>query len=279
MKLRLLFLAAGIFVLFLVVRRWPEPRSATETANLHETRLARHLLSQGEWQVHEASTGHIHFRAGTYAAPAIAQVGRAVDSARTAVLAFLQIRDPEPIEVFLADSRAEMQRLVGQPIGGMVQSGERTALLLYNEQYSPFFAHELAHLYTHHHWGAPRAGRWISEGIAALAMGDCQGHSIASLVKGLQADGRLHAWPDLIARFDSIDEISGNLQAASMVGLMKQQRGIRAVREVWMKEDWRPPPPLEQSWLAAVTATPTAARLDLQRLQDTGCTVPQPPTE
>ena len=262
---------AGVLVLFLVVRRWPAPRSPSETANLHETSLARHLLGRGEWQVFDGHTGHIHFRSNSYAARTLPQISEAADSARTRVLAFLQLRDPAPIEVFFVDSREEMQTLVGRPIGGMVQSGERTAILVYSETYSPFLTHELTHLYTHHHWGAPRAGRWISEGMAALAAGDCQGRSIAALVKGLNDDGKLRPWPQLITTFDSIDEIAGNLQAASMVEFMRQERGLRSVREVWMKEDWQPAPQLDSAWLASVRRTPVSARLDVGRLRERGC--------
>jgi hypothetical protein len=271
LKLRLLFLAAGVLVLFLVVRRWPAPRTPSATQNLHETSLSRHLLARGAWQTYGAPTGHLHYRANSYAAATSTQLALSVDSARRAVLDFLQLRDAEPIEVFFVDSRADMQQLIGQPIGGMVQSGERTALLVYNQNYSPFLTHELTHLYTHHHWGAPRSGRWISEGIAALVGGDCQGQSIAALVKGLYDDRRLLPWSRLIARFDSIDEVAGNLQAASMVDYLKEQRGLRVVREVWMKEDWKYPPEVEQLWLDRVRNTPVSARLDVARLRNEGC--------
>lgn len=271
MKLRLLFLAAGVLVLFLVVRRWPDARSRLPTENLHETRLARHLVARGEWQTHNGPTGHIHYRSQSYTSRTLPRISASVDSARKTVLSFLQLRDAAPIEVFLVDTRAEMQQLVGRPLGGMVQSGERTALLVYNETYSPFLVHELTHLYTHHHWGAPRTGRWISEGIAALAGGDCQGHTLAALVKGLHDDRKLRPWPDLIARFDSIDEVAGNLQAASMVEFLWQQRGLRAVRNLWMTEDWQPAPELERAWAAHVASAAGAARLDLPRLRERGC--------
>jgi len=258
-------------VLLLVVRRWPDAGARGPTENLHETRLARHLLARGEWLSYSGPTGHIHYRAGSYAARTTVSTSQSVDSAREAVLAFLQLRDTEPLEVFFVDSRAEMQQLVGRPIGGMVQSGERTALLVYNENYSPFITHELTHLYTHHHWGTPRTGRWISEGVAALAAGDCQGHSLAALVKGLHDDGKLRPWPRLIADFDSIDEIAGNLQAASMVEFLRAQRGWRVVRQIWMKPDWEPPPELERMWLGHVTNASASARLDVSQLREKGC--------
>ena len=262
-------------MLVLVVRRWPDARSRGPTENLHETRLARHLLARGEWQTHNAPSGHLHYRAQSYTAQTLEPISQSVDSARKAVLALLQLRDAEPIELFFVGTREEMRQLVGQPLGGMVQSGERTALLLHNESYSPFIGHELTHLYTHHHWGAPRTGRWISEGMAALAAGDCQGHSLAALVKGLHDDGKLVPWARLIADFDTIDEIAANLQAASMVEFLRQQHGMRAVRNVWMTKDWEPAPDLEPAWRARVQSTTATARLEVPRLHAEGC-VPSP---
>jgi hypothetical protein len=207
------------------------------------------------------------------------QLSDSIGHARQKVLAFLEIADTLPIEVFLVSSRQEMEQVVGSPIGGMVRPGERTAVLLYNRSYSPFIAHELTHLFTLYHWGAARHGRWIVEGTAALVGGNCQGHSIAALVKGLQEDGRLQHWPDLVGDFDRLDEVAANLQAASMVEFVWSRGGITAVRDLWASEGWsaveralgRPVAQLEADWLRHVQAGPTSARLDVSRLYRHGC--------
>jgi hypothetical protein len=271
MKLRMLFLAAGLLVFYLVIRRWPDPQTRAAPSPLHQTGFARHLLARGAWPSYEAPTGHIHFRSGSHTARTTNSISHAVDSARSVVLGFLQLRDTQPIEVFFVDSREQMQQLVGRPLGGMVQSGERTALLVYNESYTPFLVHELTHLYTHHHWGQPRAGRWLSEGLAALVSGDCQGFSIDAVVKGLHERGQLRTWQELMRDFEKIDELSANPQAASMVGFIHSRGGMAAVRAAWLAESWQPDPGFEAAWLARVKAEPAGALLDVPRLRDHGC--------
>ncbi len=281
LKLRLLFFLAGLLVLFLVVRRWPEPRAQTATIDQHEVGLARHLLARDRWQTTEFAAGHIHYLAGSHTARTSVTISAAVDSARKAALAFLELRDTQPIDVFFVDTREDMQRLIGRPIGGMVQSGERTALLVYSATYAPFLTHELTHLYTHNHWGAPRNGRWISEGLAALATGDCQAHSLDALVKGLHDAGELHTWTELASRFNDVDEIAANLEAASIVRHLRGRGGIRAVRAVWMSEGWaefertfrQPLTEIERGWLQRVRAVPVSARLDVRRLHEHGCDI------
>lgn len=279
---RLLFIVAGAFVLYLVYSKWPDPTRAPEPT-LHNESLAHQLFtrSNSAWRTRDIAYGHLHFYESSWAARTQREIALATDSARIGSLAFLEVQDTLPIEVFFVDSRQEMQRLVGQPIGGMVQSGERSAILVYNATYTPFLQHEITHLYSHNHWGSPRNGRWISEGLAALANGSCQGHSVADLVKGLHQDGRLIAWEALSRNFDSLDELSANLQAASMVDFIRARGGMPAVRDLWMSEDWAVAEKLfgqhvtaiDSSWQAHIAAHPNAARLNVPVLRDRGCAI------
>jgi hypothetical protein len=278
---RVLFVIAGIIALYLVVTKWPKPKPDAYDTGLHTEGLAQRLLSQRgpPWKTHTITYGHVHFREHSHAARTRAAMARSVDSARTTALSFLELQDTFPIEVFLVDSRQEMQQLVGRPIGGMVQSGERSAILVASATYHPFLVHELTHLYSHDHWGSPRNGRWISEGLAALSFGDCQGHSIDDLVKGFHDDGRLVSWSKLVDDFDTLDEISANVQAASVIAFLRERGGMAAVRELWMSEGWgtaertfaMPAAEIEARWRSKVAAHPSAARLDVAQLRDRGC--------
>jgi len=270
---------AGVVALLLVVLKWPEPQARSQPESLHDTGLARDLLARGSWQSHEMLPGHLHYRALSDAAGVLPQLSDSIVHARQKALVFLETVDTLPIEIFLVSSRQEMEEAVGRPIGGMVRPGERTAVLLYNRSYSPFMAHELTHLFMLYHWGPARNGRWIVEGAAALVSGDCQGHSIAALVKGLQEDGRLQHWPEFVGDFDRLDEVAANLQAASMVEFVWSRSGITAVRDLWASAGWseveralgEPVARLEAEWLQRVHAGPPSARLDVARLYRHGC--------
>jgi hypothetical protein len=277
---RAILLVAGIIVLVLVVKKWPQANAAPP----HEhTGLARNLLSREgyRWQTHEFEHGHVHFLPNSHAEKTKEQISEAIDSVRTAVLAAVELpeRADERIDVFFLDSRAQMQTLFGRPMGGMVQSGEPTAVLVYNAGFAPFLLHEITHLYTHYRWGAPRNGRWISEGIAMLVSGDCQGHTIDDIVNGLHEDNKLTSWPEFVRNFDRLDELSANPQAASMVAFLRGQGGITLVRDVWTSDGWSvveqrlgaPIDTIEQEWRQHVQNTGIAARLDVDRLHKQGC--------
>jgi hypothetical protein len=268
----ILFIIAGAIALYLVVPNWPTPQPASA---LHDDGLARRLLAQRQfrWSTYDIANGHLHFRENSWAARTQRALAQATDSARTTSLQLLEMQDTMPIEVFFVDTRREMQQLVGSPIGGMVQPGERTAILVYNERYIPFLAHELTHLYTHFNWGGP-AGRWMSEGIAAWVSGPCQGRDVGSLTKGMHDAGELATWRDLIAQFDRLDEVPANLQAASMIGFLIEKQGIAFVRGLWTSGDWNSIYALESEWRGRVEQTPKSARLDLARLQERGCWEP-----
>ena len=280
---RVLFIIAGAIALYLVITRWPKPKTDAYDTGLHSERFAQDLLSQPgpPWKTHSITYGHLHFREHSHAARTRGAIAQSVDSARSAALRFLEIQDTFPIEVFLVDSRQEMKQLVGRPIGGMVQSGERSAILVYSATYDPFLVHELTHLYTHHHWGSPRNGRWISEALAALSFGDCQGHSVDDLVKGFHDDGRLVPWSRLVSDFDALDELSANLQSASVAAFVRERGGMSALRELWMSEGWDvvektfglPVDEIEAEWRRKVASHPTAARLDVPKLHDRGCVI------
>lgn len=279
--IRAVLLVAGIIVLVLVIRKWPQANAST--AQHEHIGLARNLLSRPgyQWQTYEFEHGHVHYLPESHADKTREQISNAIDSVRTAVLAAAEMpeRADERIDVFFLDSREQMQTLLGRPMGGMVQSGEPTAVLVYNEGFAPFLLHEITHLYTHYRWGAPRNGRWISEGIAMLVSGNCQGHTIDDFVRGLHEDNRLTPWPDFVRNFDRLDELSANPQAASMVAFLRGKGGIELVRDVWTSDGWSvverqfgaPIDQIEREWWQHVQNTGTAARLDVEQLRRQGC--------
>jgi hypothetical protein len=247
----------------------------------HTFGFAKRLLDDPgfAWFTHETEYGHLHFAEGSYAASHVTQLEVLVDSGRSAALAFLELKEENPwIEVFVVDTREQTATLTGRPVGGTVQSGERTALLMYNGTYAPFITHELTHLYTHFNWGPPRNGRWISEGIAALVAGDCQGHGINGLAKGLLVDGKVKDWPAFARDFDRLDEVSANVQAASMLDFIRARHGLGVIREMWQNQGWSSlekhgvgVTAMDSLWRRRLSAQFVPARLDTAKLRQEGC--------
>jgi len=240
-------------------------------APVHASGLAKRLLEHQDlhWQTYPTPHGHLHFRPGSYASRTTAQLSVDVEQARAQVLKFLQERDRGGgFELFFVDTRAQMQHLIGRPMAGMVEAGEKTALFVYNASYTPFLRHELTHLFTLYNWGKPPTGRWISEGLAALVQGNCQGHTIDELSAGLLADGSLRSWADLQSQFDQIPELVGNVEAASLVGFVKQQAGMKGVRDMWSGD--RSYMRLEPQWRAYLRSL-RPAHFNIEQLREHGC--------
>lgn len=241
----------------------------------HGEGLARQLLSREEydWQTRTEPFGHIHYLKDSHAEKTADSLAEQITEARATVLKFIgESETGPPSELFFVDSRGEMQRLIGRPLGGMVKSGEKVALFVYGPGYAPFLKHELTHLYTHYSWGQPRGGRWISEGIATLVTGPCQGHSVDQLAAGLMQGRQMKSWRELQTEFDVIPEVPANVQAASMTAFILQTRGMDALKYAWDGDSTFVG--LERDWLDQLgTAQP--AELDINWLIERGCS-PKP---
>ena len=256
---------------------WQTQRNAPDHAA--SDGFVEHLLTRdSSWQTHSFAHGHLHFLPNSHAARTKSELEKKVNSARDSVLRFFAIRDTAlPIELFFVDSRDQMRELVGRPIGGMVQSGARTAIFVYNAGYKPFLVHELTHLYTHYHWGSPRA-RWISEGAAMLASGKCQGHTVDELAHTMERRGAVVEWRRFPDEFDNLNEIPANIQAASMVGFIRRQFSNDGLRDAWMGRDWSSVEELLQMSVSEMEARWTGdlrkggfAELDTVKLKAEGC--------
>lgn len=77
--------------------------------------------------------------------------------------------------LFLVRDREDVRQLVGQPAGGWTEPDANAVLAAVSDAVSPPLRHELGHLYSHRLWGPPHAA-WLSEGVAAFAVGHCAGY-------------------------------------------------------------------------------------------------------
>jgi hypothetical protein len=174
----------------------------------------------------------------------------------------------------------------GRPIGGFAQPGELTAGFVAGPGYRPFLRHELTHAYAAVRWGPMRSGDWLTEGLAALAEGECQRHGVDALAAGYLASGEIPSLTELAARFRELPELPSYMAAASVVGFLARERGIASVRDLWtgtvpgVRTEARGGVPrhplgvegdsLERAWRQSL-ARVSPARLDSARLRRDGC--------
>jgi len=209
---------------------------------------------------------------------AAAHVERVRESASAAfdhAFRLLEETPPEvPFWIFYVDSRADMRRIVGRPAGGLADGVARTAVNTVTSDGRAPDRHEVMHVAATVAWGAPAAPwAWINEGLATYAPGECAGADVHSLAAALVETGEAVPLHRLIHGFWEGDEVSAYLQAASVVGYIREVYGIGAVRAIWQDGPAGFPAAagdavagLEREWLAFVSRLqPATAALEAVR--------------
>ena len=180
----------------------------------------------------------LHVRQGSASERRVRALGDSAEAARAVVLRLLGIDDraeAAPVDLYLADTRAEMTGLVGRPTSGVVPRRARLAYLLAGAAYRPLFRHELTHVYSLDAWGEPgRGGVWLSEGLATLATGACAGVGIDARAAEFARQGVLVPLPRLAREFSSLPEPVAYGEAASALQfVVRTGGGIGAIRALW----------------------------------------------
>lgn len=213
------------------------PRPIPSTPISSTGPMARRFLRTPGFTWHSFESAHTRLHlAGEMSVERVSQLADSAERARRVALALLDersIANEPPLEIVFVESRADMQRLAGQPAGGSAFPGELTAVLVAGIDYRPFFRHELTHAYAAHRWGKRQGGSWLDEGLAALATGACQGHSVDAVAAGFAAVGDSPTLEQLSGDFYAIPELPGYFTAASLVNFLKHREGTGALRSIW----------------------------------------------
>ena len=244
--------------------------------------MARALLARNvfDWRVRETAHARLHVPKSSKVIGRAAELADSVERARASAL--IALGEPEvpgepKLEVFLVDTRDYMARIAGRPIGGFAQPGELTAVLVAGPGYNPLLRHELTHAIAAVRWGELRAGVWLTEGLAALAQGECQGHTVDALAAGYLARGSLPSIESMVNDFRSIPELPGYLAAASLADFIRRRYGVPEIRRLWqgqspdsIRSDLQSGGKLESEWRSVLSNVPPAT-FDSARLYREGC--------
>jgi hypothetical protein len=243
---------------------------------------ARELLAAPGFVWHTLETDHlrVHTPASSDVDSRAAALADSTELARAKVLQLLgeptEVDGEPKAEVFFVDDRGDMQQLARRPIAGFAQPGELTAAFVAGTGYKPFLRHELAHAYASTRWGTLNAGDWLTEGIGALAQGDCQGHSIDALAAGYLRADLVPPLRVLTDDFRAFPELPSYVVAASVVDFVRQREGMARVRALWSAPRSGEHPlgaggdRIEAEWRRHLAGVAPAA-LDEERLRAAGC--------
>lgn len=261
--------------------RVPSPIPSTPVATTGA--LARQMLARPSFDWHSFQLAHVRLHlAGDMTIGRVRALADSIERARDVALARLDeknIADEPPIEVFLVETRNDMQRLVGRPVGGAGFSDELTAVLVAGAGYHSFFRHELTHSYVARRWGRRQSGSWLDEGLATAATGACQGYSVDAIAAGYINRGESPTLEALTGDFYKLPELPAYFTAASLTDFLKRSDGAGALRSIWRGEwagtDGSHPLGPETSqlwsdWRRHLGSIPPAT-LDTVRLRSDGC--------
>jgi hypothetical protein len=231
------------------------------------------------WIEESVGTLHILVQTGGSAAGHVARLRDSAVEAFDNAFALLDETPPaEPFWTVYVDSRADMQRLVGRPVGGWADPTSRAAANVVTADGRSPDRHEMMHVATGVAWGVPaRPWAWISEGLGTYAPGECADAGIQPLAAALLETGEAVPLSRLIHHFFEVGEVGAYLQSASVVGYIREMFGIAALRAIWREGPAAIPVvtgkdllALELDWRDFVSRFP-AATAALEVVNDRGC--------
>lgn len=184
------------------------------------------------WQSRKSNNFDFYVETGTFAHRNLDNIARDMELSRGRVEKVLGWPSPQRNSVFIVDSRARMQELVGLETNGLATGS--TVFAVYSETIQGLGAHEVCHNLAVSVWGKNK-GIWISEGLAVYADDSWQGlplHSVAKWlldhdklvpVKELIDDGKMRKYPDIVTY----------PELGSFVKFLYEFYGREAVKTLW----------------------------------------------
>jgi hypothetical protein len=186
------------------------------------------------WKSRKTKHAVVYALAGTAAERRLASDADRAERAIVANLAWLGASGGSPLRLFLVGSREDMRRFTGNASGGWSVTAEGTAFFVANDSVRPALRHETMHLLSWRHWGTP-GGMWLSEGLATLAVGDCQGQTIEQAVAAARTAGMFAPLDTLRSAFVTAGEIgvAHYMESASLVRYIDRTYGRKKLRAFW----------------------------------------------
>jgi hypothetical protein len=198
--------------------------------------LRRALGAPGAvWTTHATRHARIHVPRGSESERRIGALAASVERARLANLRWLGERAFAPtLDVLFVGRREEMRPLVGSTPGGWAEPAEGTVILVASAETAPAVRHELMHVLSWRLWGTP-GGRWLSEGVATAAVGECHGHDLHAVAARLAEDGRLPTVDALRRDFVVAGDVglAHYVAAGSLVRHVVDTHGRDGLRALW----------------------------------------------
>jgi hypothetical protein len=248
-----------------------------------EAGLARAVLEDGRFSWNSQCEGSVclHCKRGSFAERHRAVLLRSAEVARSRALEFLAVPSYERrLDVFYVDSREEMEQLVGSPVNGLADWSSCAAYLVCTPDWRSFDQHEIAHVLSVDLWGYPKKpSRWLLEGVAVYVDGWCREYSVDDVALYLARADSLPSLDQLSTGYEGLGEVRAGIAAASLVGYIRSEFGVDALRELWARGVGDVDEvlgvsgtELESEWMRHVLEHEDGGvEVDWQTIEDSGC--------
>lgn len=187
------------------------------------------------WKSIASNRARIYYQEHSFAERHRAMILRSMTKTVDEVLSLLEEPDYDSVvKVFYLDSREQMERLIGHTYSGYTVWSENAVFVVLNPEWRSFEKHEFTHVVTLGAWGSPDdSSRWMVEGISVYADDWCREYSVDQIAHQLLSDDRLPPLRELFEDPASLGEIRAGFYAASVIGYIKDQYGVGALRKIW----------------------------------------------
>ena len=174
----------------------------------------------------------MHVEARSFAEGHLEALADRSERALTRVLTLLGASSYDSaLSIFVVDSRARMQALIGKSVNGQAVPSRSTVFYVFSPAIDASGAHEICHVIANNAWG--RADDWINEGLAVYADDSWQQRPLHAVASYHRQQGTLVPLSDLLRRFNRHDELVALPEAGSFVKFLYERHGRNAVHDIW----------------------------------------------
>lgn len=233
------------------------------------------------WKSLSGKGVEVYYLEGSFAEKHRAVLLRSAEAMIAEVLGMLE--EPEydrPLKIFYLESRDQMIRIAGGTYAGYSDWGGHAILVVVNAEWRSFEKHEFAHVVTMGRWGRPQASStWMIEAIPVWADGWCREYTVDEVAHALLMKGELPSLKEFLEDYASLGEIRAGFMGGSLIGFLRHEYGMDAVRELWIAgtddlEDILGGDMLdfEEAWHRYLEDTvDSGVEVDLEAIDDQGC--------
>jgi hypothetical protein len=204
-------------------------------AGLFTSNIKDYVNQKGfTWKSDDTPNFRFYFEPGTFGEKHRDKLKDDAEQSRKRLLTLLgQQQFKDRITIFVLDSRARMNALIGREVNGISFPDRNAVLYVFSDSINASGSHELCHVLAKNLWG--KTDWWINEGLAVYSDDRWHQYRLHDLAKHLLLKNRLISLEEVIMHHDRYSELITYPEMGSFVKFLYEKFGMNKVREIWKK--------------------------------------------